>query len=164
MIDPATNMVRPFADTALELYQYGLAVIPVGSDDGKRPMVEWGKWKRPPGRDFLTKLTTRFKTDMERLRDLAAWFDYAAMWLSREVSDSRGDDGHDLDGLESNQVVEQVAFIKSELDELLVGFHTASAMLTAIVEPPVPDNTGRMQGKARSAVPYLRVIDGGSGL
>ena len=104
------------------------------------------------------------KTDMERLRDLAAWFDYAAMWLSREVSDSRGDDGPDLDGYEPNQVVEQVAFIKSELDELLVGFHTASAMLTAIVEPPAPDNTGRMQVKARSAVPYLRVIDDALGV
>ena len=30
--------------------------IPVGHDDGKTPLVKWGKWKKLPGRRFLERL------------------------------------------------------------------------------------------------------------
>lgn len=49
----------PFAKAALDLYRHGLAVIPVGGKDGKKPLVSWGNWKLPPGHDFLRKLITR---------------------------------------------------------------------------------------------------------
>ncbi len=52
----------PFADAALDLYQHGLAVLPVGGDDGKVPKIQWGKWKRPIGRDCIGKLTEKFGT------------------------------------------------------------------------------------------------------
>ena len=46
----------PFGHAALTLRQYGLAIIPFGGEDGKTPLVKWGNWKRPPGRDPLAKL------------------------------------------------------------------------------------------------------------
>ncbi len=39
---------------------YGLAVLPLGGDDGKRPLVSgWGNWKHAPGCDFIDKMTAR---------------------------------------------------------------------------------------------------------
>jgi len=61
MSNVASNKAEsgPFAKAALHLYRHGLAVIPVGGEDGKVPLVTWGKFKHPPGRDFLVKLIER---------------------------------------------------------------------------------------------------------
>ncbi len=50
----------PFRDAAVDLCRHGLAVIPVGGDDGKVPAVTWGKWRRPPGRQFVDTLVQKF--------------------------------------------------------------------------------------------------------
>jgi hypothetical protein len=39
--DPAPTGPTPFADSALELYQHGLAPIPLGGDDGKVTLPKW---------------------------------------------------------------------------------------------------------------------------
>ena len=46
--------VGPFALAALELQKAGLAVIPCGDDDGKRPSMKWPK--RPLGEAAINKL------------------------------------------------------------------------------------------------------------
>jgi len=46
----------PFGDAALALHAHRLAVIPVGGEDGKVPLVKWAGWKKPAGRPFLLKL------------------------------------------------------------------------------------------------------------
>src|SRR5689334_19390554 len=46
----------PFGQAALELHGFGLAVIPVGGDDGKVPLVRWASWTRRLGSDVITKL------------------------------------------------------------------------------------------------------------
>jgi len=40
------NSEGPFAYTALDLFDLGLAVIPVGGDDGKKPLVKWANVKK----------------------------------------------------------------------------------------------------------------------
>ena len=50
---PAPAGPTPFADAALVLWGHGLAVIPLGKDDGKVPLIRWRTWKRRPGRLFL---------------------------------------------------------------------------------------------------------------
>lgn len=50
----------PFADSALSLLEFGLAVIPVEGTDGKKPLVKhWTKGTRRPTRDSITKLVQR---------------------------------------------------------------------------------------------------------
>jgi hypothetical protein len=49
----------PFAAVALELLQHRLAVIPLGGDDGKAPLVKWQRWRHPPGRDAIATLTAK---------------------------------------------------------------------------------------------------------
>jgi hypothetical protein len=41
---------RPFAEAAEQLRAHGLAVIPLGGDDGKKPMIRWQNMKSPPTR------------------------------------------------------------------------------------------------------------------
>jgi hypothetical protein len=46
-----------FAVAAQDLRRHGLAVLPVGGVDGKRPLVKnWSRWRWPPSEDFVTKL------------------------------------------------------------------------------------------------------------
>ena len=52
----------PFADAALDLHGHGLAPIPLGGDDGKVPLVSFGRWKHRPGRQFLERLTQEHPT------------------------------------------------------------------------------------------------------
>src|SRR4051794_23544353 len=52
--------IEPFALAALDLCRAGLAVLPVGGDDGKQPLVAWGKWRKRPGRNFMEKLAQRY--------------------------------------------------------------------------------------------------------
>ncbi len=51
--DPA--QATPFADAALELRSYGLAVLPLGKESGKDPLVNYANWKKLPGPEFLKK-------------------------------------------------------------------------------------------------------------
>lgn len=53
-------MAGAFSQSAMGLAQHGLAVIPLGGDDGKTPLVRHGKWKRRPGKAFLAKLSGQF--------------------------------------------------------------------------------------------------------
>ena len=46
----------PFAEAALELRRAGLAVIPCGGDDGKKPSMKWPK--RSLGEAAINKLIT----------------------------------------------------------------------------------------------------------
>lgn len=46
----------PFKTAAIELSHRKLAVIPVGGEDRKRPLVSFGKWTRRPGPEFIDKL------------------------------------------------------------------------------------------------------------
>ena len=39
---------------------HGLAVIPLGQDGGKIPLVSFGKWLVPPGHDFIDQLVTKY--------------------------------------------------------------------------------------------------------
>jgi hypothetical protein len=45
-----------FATAALSLAAAGLAVLPLGGDDGKVPLVKWASWKRRPGPGFIQTL------------------------------------------------------------------------------------------------------------
>ncbi len=49
----------PFAKGAPDLQSLGLAVLPVGGDDGKTPLVKWQKWSRQPSIEFINKLCYR---------------------------------------------------------------------------------------------------------
>jgi hypothetical protein len=51
----------PFLTLAKPLAKCGLAVIPCPGDDGKSPKgaVSFGRWRKPPGEAFLTKLTAK---------------------------------------------------------------------------------------------------------
>jgi DNA-binding XRE family transcriptional regulator len=61
--DPSSSKFpTPFADAALGLAAHGLAVIPLGGDDGKKPLVAWEKMRRRPGRAFLERLAARHGT------------------------------------------------------------------------------------------------------
>jgi hypothetical protein len=58
---PAGRAPRwPFTDSALELHGYRLAVIPLGGDDGKTPLVEWRNWTKPPGRTAVASFAAKF--------------------------------------------------------------------------------------------------------
>jgi hypothetical protein len=92
---------------------------------------------------------------VEQLKDLAAWFDYAATWLSREVDDSRAVNPVD-DDIEADELVEEVAFFRSELNAMLMGFRRASDLLTALATPAT---TGTH--KTRHPARNFRVINGG---
>jgi len=60
---PAPTGPTPFADAALELHRHGLAVIPLGGDDGKVSLVaRWNRWKHRPGRQFLEQLADKHPT------------------------------------------------------------------------------------------------------
>jgi len=59
---PAASGPTPFADAALELRNHGLAPVPLGGDDGKVPLVLYGKWKVLPGREFLEQLVIKNTT------------------------------------------------------------------------------------------------------
>ena len=49
-----------FASAAPDMAARGLAVIPLGGDDGKRPLVKhWSRLKRRPGAAFLDKIASR---------------------------------------------------------------------------------------------------------
>jgi len=52
----------PFATAALELHGHGLAVVPLGDDTGKVPLIKFAQWKYKPGREFLERLTTQHPT------------------------------------------------------------------------------------------------------
>ena len=58
--DPA--QATPFADAALELRGYGLAVLPLGKESGKDPLVKHANWKVPPGPEFLKKEMVKHPT------------------------------------------------------------------------------------------------------
>ena len=49
-----------FGNAALSLNQHGLAVIPLGGSDGKKPLLAWGTWRHRPGSKFLTELIQRY--------------------------------------------------------------------------------------------------------
>ncbi len=59
---PAPAGPTPFADSALVLWGHGLALIPLGGDDGKVPQVKWKHLKHRPGRDYLKRLTAKHPT------------------------------------------------------------------------------------------------------
>jgi len=60
---PEPTGPTPFADAALDLYEAGLAVIPLGGDDGKVPLVaRWDRWEHRPGRQFLEQLADKHPT------------------------------------------------------------------------------------------------------
>ena len=61
-LDPAQPDPTPFADAALVLWGYGLALIPLGGDDGKVPLVRWKTLRHRPGRPYLESLTSRYST------------------------------------------------------------------------------------------------------
>ncbi|MGF1563672.1 MAG: bifunctional DNA primase/polymerase [Geminicoccaceae bacterium] len=48
---------RPFAEAAVRLAALGLAVVPTGGPDGKRPHVRWGRIRsgEPPGQSLINK-------------------------------------------------------------------------------------------------------------
>ena len=48
-----------FANFAMDLANNGLAVIPLGGDDGKVPLIKYGTLTRPPGRGFISKLSQK---------------------------------------------------------------------------------------------------------
>ena len=49
-----------FASAAPDMAARGLAVIPLGGDDGKRPLVKhWSRLKRRPGAAFIDKIASR---------------------------------------------------------------------------------------------------------
>ena len=50
----------PFASAALALAHMGLAVLPVGGEDGKEPLIRWSHWKRPLCDDSVRRLINRF--------------------------------------------------------------------------------------------------------
>lgn len=49
-----------FLEAAMTLARVGLAVLPLGDDDGKKPLVKWRGWKNRPGQAFLEKLSNKF--------------------------------------------------------------------------------------------------------
>jgi hypothetical protein len=49
----------PFAESAQVLRAYGLAVLPLGREGGKEPLVSFGNWSFPPGADSINKLITK---------------------------------------------------------------------------------------------------------
>lgn len=53
-------MVRPFADAARDYASRGLVPIPLGGDDGKKPLVTFGNWKGPPAPRHLNRLIGKF--------------------------------------------------------------------------------------------------------
>jgi DNA-binding XRE family transcriptional regulator len=49
----------PFAGSAHDLLSRGLAVLPVGGETGKQPLMAWAEWTKPPTTAFVDKLTWR---------------------------------------------------------------------------------------------------------
>jgi DNA-binding XRE family transcriptional regulator len=50
---------EPFAGSAHDLLSRGLAVLPVGGETGKRPLMAWAEWTKPPSTAVVDKLTWR---------------------------------------------------------------------------------------------------------
>jgi hypothetical protein len=53
-------MSGAFATSASELARQHLAVIPLGGEDGKVPLIKFANWKRPPGQGFIGELAGKF--------------------------------------------------------------------------------------------------------
>jgi bifunctional DNA primase/polymerase-like protein len=53
---PPITVMGAFSATALRLAAAGLAVLPLGGDDGKVPLVKWAHWKSRPGAEFIRTL------------------------------------------------------------------------------------------------------------
>lgn len=53
-------MAGAFTKSAMNLYQHDLAVIPLGGENGKEPLIKYANWERPPGREFITKLSKKY--------------------------------------------------------------------------------------------------------
>ena len=53
-------MAGAFAESAIDLAGHGLAVIPLGGEDGKVPQIKHSTWKRLPGPQILAKLSKQF--------------------------------------------------------------------------------------------------------
>jgi Bifunctional DNA primase/polymerase, N-terminal/Primase C terminal 1 (PriCT-1) len=49
----------PFGDTALHLWQIGLAPIPCGGNDGKTPLVKWRSWSIRPSESRMREFVKR---------------------------------------------------------------------------------------------------------
>jgi hypothetical protein len=49
-----------FATVAPELLLHGLALIPLGGEDGKEPLIQFGRWRRPPGRKAIVEFASKF--------------------------------------------------------------------------------------------------------
>src|SRR2546421_5783006 len=49
-----------FAAAALQLARAGLAVLPLGGDDGKVPLIKWRRLQRRPGPDLIEKFTRKY--------------------------------------------------------------------------------------------------------
>jgi DNA-binding XRE family transcriptional regulator len=59
--EPAFNSLGPFAASAKVLWHAGLAPIPVGGEDGKKPLVtRFTKWKRHPGLKTILQWIRKF--------------------------------------------------------------------------------------------------------
>ena len=55
------NNLHPFARAAETLWHAGLARIPVGGEDGRKPLVtSFTKWNRRPGRAAIRKWIDRY--------------------------------------------------------------------------------------------------------
>jgi len=52
----SSRAVTPFASDAPDLAAHGLALIPVGGEDGKNPLIRWKNMRRPLGRAALIKM------------------------------------------------------------------------------------------------------------
>jgi hypothetical protein len=49
-----------FAMNAHDLARRGFGVMPLGGDDGKVPLITWKRLRHRPGRDYISKLITKF--------------------------------------------------------------------------------------------------------
>jgi hypothetical protein len=69
-----------------------------------------------------------------QLRGIAEWLDRASRWLEDEVQDNRERDL--LEGIcNSEESVETLTFLRSELDRMVTGFRRATGMLVAMTAP-----------------------------
>ena len=60
-VGPGWPGSRPFVDHAVELLDRGLAIMPLGKDDGKRPLVDkWNTWRNRPGPRTIAKWFLKF--------------------------------------------------------------------------------------------------------
>ena len=88
------------------------------------------------------------------LRDLAAWFDFAASWLASEVTASRAFGCLEKAGIEHR--LERVTFHTEELNAMLVGFRRATDLMASNVSCSA--GLPRGASPAIRNAPYLRVV------